>query len=78
MKTMNASDFKAKCLAILDDVAATGEEVTILKRGRPVARLVAARREDDSYPQDGLKGTVHILGDILEPVVDPSDWEANR
>ena len=40
MLTINASEFKAKCLAILDQVADTGEEVLILKRGRPVAQLV--------------------------------------
>jgi prevent-host-death family protein len=78
MKEMNASDFKAKCLAILDEVAATGEEITILKRGKPIARLVAAPRGDGGYPQDSLKGTVHILGDIIGPAVDTAEWEANR
>ena len=41
MKTINASEFKAKCLAILDEVSDTGEVLTILKHGRPVARLLA-------------------------------------
>jgi prevent-host-death family protein len=39
MRTVNDSEFKAKCFAILDEVEETGEPVTILKRGRPVARL---------------------------------------
>ena len=39
MQTINASDFKARCLAILDRVHETGERVVILKRGRPVAEL---------------------------------------
>ena len=39
MKTMNASDFKARCLAILDEVRETGLVVTILKHGKPVAEL---------------------------------------
>jgi prevent-host-death family protein len=78
MRRMNASDFKATCLALLDEVAMTGEEIVILKRGKPVAKLVAATREKDGYPQDALKGTVHIVGDIIGPVVDPDDWEANR
>jgi prevent-host-death family protein len=38
--TVPASVFKAKCLAMLDDVAATGEAITVTKHGRPVARLV--------------------------------------
>jgi len=41
MKTLSASQFKARCLALLDDVALTGEEVVVTKRGRPVARLVS-------------------------------------
>ena len=39
METINASDFQARCLEILDRVPATGERVVILKRGRPVAEL---------------------------------------
>jgi prevent-host-death family protein len=41
MQTISASQFKARCLALLDDVALTGEEIVVTKRGRPVARLVA-------------------------------------
>jgi prevent-host-death family protein len=37
---IRASDFKATCLALLDDVAASRQEYVITKRGRPVARLV--------------------------------------
>ena len=51
METINASDFKARCLAILDRVAATGERVVILKRGRPVAELGPASRTSAEYPQ---------------------------
>lgn len=36
-----ASSFKTHCLAMLDEVAATGEQIVVTKRGRPVARLVA-------------------------------------
>lgn len=41
MQQISASQFKARCLSLLDDVALTGEEVVVTKRGRPVARLVA-------------------------------------
>ena len=70
MTTMQASQFKAKCLAVLDRVAATGETVTITKRGRIVARLVPAVVEESAlYPQLGLVGSVQVLGDIMAPVV---------
>jgi prevent-host-death family protein len=36
---MGAGEFKAKCLAVLDEVKQTGDSVVITKRGKPVARL---------------------------------------
>ncbi|MDY0003617.1 MAG: type II toxin-antitoxin system prevent-host-death family antitoxin [Polyangia bacterium] len=73
---MNASDFKAQCLAILDEVARTGEPVLILKRGVPVAEVHGAMGREDGWPQQTLKGTVEFLGDVLGPVLPPEDWEA--
>ena len=73
---INASEFKAKCLAILDEVSATGESVTILKRGRPVAELVPPVSTGSRYPQDDLRDSVVIKGDIVEPVLPAEAWEA--
>jgi prevent-host-death family protein len=68
-----AGEFKAKCLKLMDDVAATGEELVITKRGKPVARLVPAK---EGRPKlfGSMKGSVKILGDIIEPALDPG-WE---
>lgn len=41
-RTIPASQFKAKCLALLDEVARTGETLVVTKRGKPVARVVPA------------------------------------
>jgi prevent-host-death family protein len=38
-RTISASRFKAQCLALLDEVAASGETIVITKRGKPVARV---------------------------------------
>lgn len=78
MKTMNASEFKAKCLAILDEVARTGDGLTILKHGKPVARLVPARTDSGEFPQVALAGTVEFLGDVEGPVLDASAWEVEQ
>lgn len=67
MESIDAIDFEARCLAILDRVAATGEPVVILKRGKPVAELSPAVRSGAAYPQYELKATVTEVGDILEP-----------
>jgi prevent-host-death family protein len=78
MRSIRASEFKAKCLAILDEVERTGEPVTILKRGRPVARLLPPVPEKGRYPQHALFGTVRIVGDVVEPVLPAGDWDAER
>lgn len=75
MREMNASEFKTHCLSLLDEIVSNGEEITILKRGRPVARLVPV--SGAPYPQLSLRGTVHVLGDIVSPAADPDEWEAN-
>lgn len=76
MRSIRASEFKAKCLAILDEVNETGEPVTILKRGRVVARLLPPIPSPGRFPQESLRGTVKIMGDILEPVLPPDAWDA--
>jgi prevent-host-death family protein len=76
MRTMSATDFKAKCLAILDEVAQTGEVVTVLKHGRPVAQVVPAVPRQGGYPQEELAGTIEFLGDVIGPVLEPGDWDA--
>ena len=77
MIKMAASEFKAKCLGVLDEVQRTGESVVILKRGKPVAELVAITgASDDDYPQNMLKGSVKTLEDIVAPPLPEHDWEA--
>lgn len=78
METINASDFKARCLAILDRVHATGERVVILKHGRPVAELSPASRTEAEYPQLELRGTVTVKGDIVAPAVPEDHWDSLR
>lgn len=76
MKTMSATEFKAKCLAILDEVAQTGEVVTVLKHGKPVAQVVPAVPRQSGYPQEDLAGTIEFLGDVVAPAIEAAAWEA--
>ena len=71
MQLVSASNFKAHCLALLDDVALTGEEVVVTKRGRPVARLVAI---DAPQPLAGSV-TFHASDDELVAPLDVA-WDA--
>ncbi len=67
MRTIKASEFKAKCLKIMDEVAATGEPVVITKHGVPVAQLVAAVHKPETII-GALKGSVTYIGDIISPL----------
>ena len=72
-KTIPAGTFKARCLAIMDEVASKRESVVITKRGKPVAKLVPISHEkDDIY--GFLKGKVTILGDVVSPALTPEEW----
>ena len=76
MEKMNATYFKARCLAILDRVRETGERIVILKRGRPVAELWPPSGAESPSPQSELEGTVTVVGDIVGPVVPEHHWES--
>ena len=71
MRTIKASEFKAKCLKLMDEVAESGEEIVITKNGRPVSRLAPYRERPKTLfgiDRDRIK----ILGDIVEPM--PAEW----
>jgi prevent-host-death family protein len=77
MKSIPAGEFKARCLALMDDVRSTREPVIITKRGKPVAKLVPA----DDIGRDfigRLEGIVRIVGDIESPVVPLDAWKVLR
>ncbi len=71
---IKASEFKAKCLKLMDEVAHTGKELIISKNGRPVVRLAPYRNKPVSL--FGIdRDKIRILGDIIEPL--DVEWEAN-
>ncbi|MFW6388014.1 MAG: type II toxin-antitoxin system Phd/YefM family antitoxin [bacterium] len=75
MKQIGASDFKARCLALIDDVNATGSPVVITKRGQPVAELVRYSGVDTQFPQHTLRDSVSFYGDVEQPIIPSSDWD---
>ncbi len=77
MKEVTISEFKAKCLALLEAVQKTKKPLRITRYGKPIADVVPpAVRKNDSSWIGSMKGTGMILGDIVSPVSDESDWEA--
>ena len=75
MRTIKASEFKAKCLKIMDEVAATGEPVLITKNGVPTAQLIPARHRPETL-FGALKGSILYMGDIISPI--DEEWAAER
>jgi prevent-host-death family protein len=75
MKSIGAGAFKAKCLAIIDDVHANGGELIITKRGKPMAKLVPVAAEKPESIFGALRGKLKIVGDIVSPIVEPWEWD---
>lgn len=73
VESIKASEFKARCLALLDEVARTGNPLLVTKNGKPVAELVPHRpATGEAY---GVwKDQVRITGDIVSPL--DSEWDA--
>jgi prevent-host-death family protein len=72
-RTVTATELRAKCFALLDEVASTGETIIVTKRGRPVARLLPAREPSS------LLGSVTYNVSEEELIYAPFDeWDVDR
>jgi prevent-host-death family protein len=80
MEEIAISEFKAKCLAILEEVRKTGRPIRVTRHGKPVADVVspAGVVVDRDAWIGSMKDSVKILGDIISPASDPDEWEALR
>jgi prevent-host-death family protein len=76
MKTISSTEFKARCLAVLNEVHLTREPVLVTKHGKPVVRLEPAGKPCKII--GSLKGIMKIVGDIESPIVPPEAWEYDR
>jgi len=73
---INAAEFRANCFKILDQVNVTHKEVVIIKRGKPIAKLVHFARQNEKDPLLGsMEGLVETVDDLTKPVTDPDAWE---
>jgi prevent-host-death family protein len=79
MQEVAISEFKAKCLALLEQVRKTKKPIRVTRFGKPVAEVVPP--SPSAEPADWLgsmAGTIEIVGDIESPVIEETDWEALR
>jgi prevent-host-death family protein len=76
-RAVSATEFKAKCLAILDEIEQHGGPITITRRGKPVAVLGPAKKQPWKSPKGSWAKKAKIVGDIVN--LDTSDlWEVVR
>ncbi|MBX3292078.1 MAG: type II toxin-antitoxin system Phd/YefM family antitoxin [Acidobacteria bacterium] len=71
IKTISASEFKAKCLQIFDTLGAEG--IVVEKRGKPVAKVIPIREVDNAGLIGSMKGQIKIHGDIFSTGI---KWDA--
>ncbi len=79
MKEVAISEFKAKCLGMIEEVRKTRKPIRLTRFGKPVAEVVPTTPEE--HPKSWLgcmAGTAEILGDIVGPTGSLEDWEAGR
>lgn len=81
MRTMPAGEFKAKCLAVMDQVQASGETVIVTKRGKPVAQLVPLETPAQKESPEAIFGCLsHMFkpesdfDGLVEPIIPREEW----
>lgn len=73
MNFIKASEFKAKCLQLMDQVAQSGQSIVITKNGKPISKLVPYQTKPDTL--FGLhQGAIDCKDDLIEPL--DVDWHA--
>lgn len=79
MKEIAISEFKAKCLAILEEVRKTRRPILVTRFGEPVAEVVPPAPPSPKARQLGcMAGSIEIIGDIVGSISPENDWDAAR
>ena len=76
MKEIAVSEFKAKCLSLLDQVQKTKTPILVTRHGKPIAEVLPPSPIPQASWMGAMKDSIEILGDIISPANEPGDWEA--
>lgn len=77
MKEVAISEFKAKCLGMIEEVRKTRKPIRVTRFGKPVAEVIPPSPPKPTGRRLGcMAGTMEILGDIVGPISSWDDWEA--
>jgi prevent-host-death family protein len=75
-KSISASDFKARCAQVIDEVSKGSGSVVITKRGKPIAKLVPVEKKKRTTLFGFAPGCIKVHGDIVAPV--EVEWDAAK
>jgi prevent-host-death family protein len=79
MQEIAISEFKAKCLAVLERVRSTKKPIRVTRFGKPVAEVVPPTSVEDRSSWIGsMKNSMKIKGDIVSPATNEDEWEVLR
>jgi len=79
MQEISISEFKAKCLAVLERVRSTKKPIRVTRFGKPVAEVVPPTSVEQRSSWIGsMKDSMRITGDIISPATDENEWEVLR
>lgn len=70
------SEFKAKCLSLLEQVRKTRTPLRVTRRGKAIADVFPASSERDESWMGSMSGSIEIIGDIISPVIEIQEIEA--
>jgi len=77
-RKINAAAFKAQCLKLIDEVAESGQPITVTKRGKAKVQIVAVREKPKTLIGCAKDMFKTLDDDIVGPVVDPGEWDEDR
>ncbi len=71
-KEFAVSDFKARCLKLVDNLPANG--IILTKRGKPIARVIPMKGESPFHTLYGsMKDSIEVIGDLVST---GEEWDA--
>ena len=78
MKEVAISEFKAKCLALLQQVQKTRRPIRVTRFGKPVAEIVPPSPVIRHHWMGSMKHTIEIVSDIVRPANEENEWQVLR
>jgi len=71
------SEFKAKCLSLLEQVSKTKTPLRVTRRGQALADVIPASSDVEERNWMGsMSDSIEIIGDVVSPVIEIQEIEA--